>query len=268
MLSFRYVVINWSADGLLLFWFSCVFKQAPQWCVVLPVPLYIGSLVTGSLALREIATPGVTQDANELVNWLIIYRTVSVALCVTLTSLIAGRLVYSHRRLDSGSCNPKSRLLIVATMVVESAVLQTVFALVYVITVGLGSPLQNVFLPTLGQVQVVATMLIIYRVVRGRDATQELPHQSDLTQQTMSLRLNTAVATSFNSMGCELSASPTRSWRGFDSPRTLLPPPYAASPFHDHKTKIVPPLPSADAVHMLGLQGAGTKRTMTVRNVG
>lgn len=39
-------------------------------------------------------------------------------------------------------------------MLAQSAMLETVFTLVYVITVGLGSPLQNFFLPILGQVQV------------------------------------------------------------------------------------------------------------------
>lgn len=39
-------------------------------------------------------------------------------------------------------------------MLIKSAMLEIVSTLVYVITVGLGSPLQNIFLPILGQVQV------------------------------------------------------------------------------------------------------------------
>lgn len=39
-------------------------------------------------------------------------------------------------------------------MLAQSAMLETVFTLVYIITVGLDSPLQNAFLPILGQVQV------------------------------------------------------------------------------------------------------------------
>jgi hypothetical protein len=38
-------------------------------------------------------------------------------------------------------------------MLVESAALETVSTLIYIITVGIGNPLQNVFLPILGQVQ-------------------------------------------------------------------------------------------------------------------
>ncbi len=48
----------------------------------------------------------------------------------------------------------RSPLKDVAFMLAQSAMLETVFTLLYVITVGLGSPLQNLILPILGQVQV------------------------------------------------------------------------------------------------------------------
>ena len=110
--------------------------------------------VTGSLALRELATPGTIQSTNKLANWLVIYRTVSLSLCVILTSFITGRLIIVHRRGGSGLLRSKSPIGNIVRMLVESAALETASTLVYVITVGLGSPLQNVFLPILGQVQV------------------------------------------------------------------------------------------------------------------
>jgi uncharacterized membrane protein YidH (DUF202 family) len=112
--------------------------------------------VTGSLAIRELASPGTTQDTNTLANWLIIYRTVSLSLCIILTSLIAGHLLNFYRRSPRYRYS-KSPLKDVALMLVKSAMLEivsTLIILIYVITVGLGSPLQNVFLPILGQVQV------------------------------------------------------------------------------------------------------------------
>ena len=109
--------------------------------------------MTGSLALRELAYPGTTQDTNKLASWLIIYRAVSLSLCIILTSLIACRLMTIYRR-SPGICYSTSPLKDVASMLVRSAMLETVSTLVYVITVGLGSPLQDAFLPILGQVQV------------------------------------------------------------------------------------------------------------------
>ena len=109
--------------------------------------------MTGSLALRELASPGTTQDADKLVNWLIIYRTISLSLCIILTSLIAGHLLTVYRRSPRLPYS-KSPLKDVALMLIKSAMLEIVSTLVYVITVGLDSPLQNIFLPILGQVQV------------------------------------------------------------------------------------------------------------------
>jgi hypothetical protein len=109
--------------------------------------------VTGSIALRELAYPGTTQGTYKLANWLIIYRTVSLSLCIILTSLIAGRLIIAYRRSPVLRYST-SPLKEVALMLVKSAMLETVSTLVYVVTVGLGSPLQNGFLPILGQVQV------------------------------------------------------------------------------------------------------------------
>ena len=108
--------------------------------------------MTGSLALSRLAS-GTTQYSIELANWLIIYRTVSLSLCVILTSLIASRLITVYRRSPTLR-HTRSPLKNVTFMLAQSAILETVFTLVYVITVGFGSPLQNAFLPILGQVQV------------------------------------------------------------------------------------------------------------------
>jgi len=153
-----------------VFRFICIFERAPQWCV-LPAVLYLSSLgqsitfpvavrrvdlviiVTGSLALRQLASAGTTQYSNKLANWLIVYRTVSLSLCVILTSFITGRLITVYRR-SPGLRHARSPLKDVALILAQSAMLETVVTLIYVITVGLGSPLQNVFLPILGQVQV------------------------------------------------------------------------------------------------------------------
>lgn len=45
-------------------------------------------------------------------------------------------------------------------MLVESASLDTVSTLIYIIAVGINSPLQNVFLPILGQVQVSSAIVV------------------------------------------------------------------------------------------------------------
>jgi hypothetical protein len=116
--------------------------------------------VTGSLALRQLTIPGTTQKTNKLTNWLVIYRTISLSLGVLVTSSIIARLLYFHRTTGSVLRSPRSPILGIVAMLVESASLDTVSTLVYIITVGINSPLQNVFLPVLGQVQVRSSTIV------------------------------------------------------------------------------------------------------------
>ncbi|KAH9000876.1 hypothetical protein EDB86DRAFT_2771920, partial [Lactarius hatsudake] len=136
--------------------------------IVLSGELNFGITVTGSLALRQLAIPGTTQNTNKLANWLVVYRTVSLSLGVIVTLSIIARLLHFHRISGSVHRSPRSPFLRVVATLVESASLDTVSTLVYIIAVGINSPLQNVFLPVLGQVQVIAPMLILYRVAHGR----------------------------------------------------------------------------------------------------
>jgi hypothetical protein len=123
--------------------------------------LNFGVKVTGSLALNQLTTPGTTQKTNKLANWLVVYRTVSLSLGVIVTSSIIARLLYVHRRMGSVFRSPRSPYLGVVAMLVESASLDTVSTLVYIVTVGINSPLQNVFLPILGQVQVSSSIVAL-----------------------------------------------------------------------------------------------------------
>jgi len=160
-------------------------------------------------------------------------------------------------------------------MLAESAMLETVFTSVYVITVGLGSPLQNIFLPILGQIQVkhirhrnslflydvwnsqvIAPMLIIYRVVRrSREEMIGLTKHND-TGMTKPKRLRVNTAVSFAGTDYESSAPPTMSIRGCDSPS---PPPYAKDP-SDFPIRTVPQTPTAKPAHISTVQKLGMKQ--------
>ncbi|KAF8260766.1 hypothetical protein EI94DRAFT_875605 [Lactarius quietus] len=251
-----YVSINWTVDGVLVFRFYYIFGRN-LWWIWPPAFLYASSLVTGSLALHQLATPGMTQLTSKLANWLVVYRTVSLSLDVIVTSSIIARLLYFHRK----SCNPRSPLLGIVAMFVESASLTTVSTLLYIIAVGINSPLQNVFLPVLGQVQVIAPMLIFYRVAQGQDAVTEsmrtgtalLPKH--MKRPTPSISINT----DFSSMSSEYLPSPARSSRGmFESPRISYPPPYR---YQDFKRGTIPPSPSMDLGYIGEVQKLNTKRT-------
>ena len=72
-------------------------------------------------------------------------------------------------------------------MLVESASLETVSTLAYVITVGIGSPVQNVFLPILGQVQVSAFVIEVLFIPRWLiRLAGDCPDANNLSRRTKS----------------------------------------------------------------------------------
>jgi len=100
-------------------------------------------------------------------------------------------------------------------------------------------------------------MLVIHRVVlrRSREAMTGLPNQFNTSKP----KLQVSTAMSFAGMGQELSASPTISIRGCDSPYSSLPPPYAKYPFNDFAIGNFPQTPTAKPAHMSSVQKLGVK---------
>lgn len=88
----------------------------------------------------------------------IAYMALSLSINTILTLLIIIRLLQLRRVLfrTIGSSYSQTYTSLVA-LLVESAALYTIVALMTVITCGVGSPIQYVLLPMLGQLQVVCT---------------------------------------------------------------------------------------------------------------
>lgn len=83
------------------------------------------------------------------------YFWLSLALNVTMTVAICGRLLFYRRQVrqhleDAGG----SHYATIAAMCIESALIYSVFALCFLIPFSLDSPVQYIFLQALGEVQV------------------------------------------------------------------------------------------------------------------
>ncbi|KAK7472489.1 hypothetical protein VKT23_000604 [Stygiomarasmius scandens] len=92
-----------------------------------------------------------------------------MGLNVILTIFIVGRLLYARYRIKSSlGSRYGQNYLSVASMLVESAALYSIWALVFLITYARGSAAQNILLPPLGQIQAIAPLLILTRVISGR----------------------------------------------------------------------------------------------------
>lgn len=109
-----------------------------------------------SLMLWEIANPTAGFFSHASINYALTFWSISIGTTLLLTSLIVLRLMvmkYQLRKafVDKATSTP---YLSVSATLIESAFLYSVVALIFIITFARNSPVETLFLPLLGQVQV------------------------------------------------------------------------------------------------------------------
>ncbi|KAF9489036.1 hypothetical protein BDN71DRAFT_1512520 [Pleurotus eryngii] len=137
-----FILSNWPADGLL-----------------------VGNLAESALDSASLWT-SVTVDFG------LPHFSISASLNVLLTLLILLRLWFHNRSMKQTASMSASRSAIpyasIISMLVESSALYAVTSLLFIGSYGAGSNISALFLPILGQTQVIAPLLIISRVARQR----------------------------------------------------------------------------------------------------
>ncbi|KAF7315972.1 hypothetical protein MIND_00114100 [Mycena indigotica] len=173
-----YIVNSWFQDALLVYRFWMIYNRN-YYIIALPIVAFLSSMVLSSILIAELSQPGKTIWTKISVNLAIPYWSISISMTVILTALIAGRLLYMRYRLRHliGRAT-RTTYMTVSAMLVESAMIYSANALVFLISYGVNSPVQNLALPLLGQTQSIAPLLIILRVARGKawsgDTTNQL----------------------------------------------------------------------------------------------
>lgn len=175
-----FVVGNWLMDALLVWRCTVIYKDVGRlWVSVLlllPSLMLCTSIALGITLLVQTADSSPFAD----VNITLAYYVMSLSLNVIVTFLIVGRLLI-HRRQIAQALGPShaSSYTNIAAILIESASLYTLFAIMFLVPFGLSSSLANVFLQTVSQVQTVSSLLIIFRVATGRaweeDTSVQLP---------------------------------------------------------------------------------------------
>ncbi|KAH7927755.1 hypothetical protein BV22DRAFT_1006355 [Leucogyrophana mollusca] len=170
-----FVLANMCAESLLIWRCMVIFKDSRAVFRVAVTffssLLFAGSLGMGILWLIETSSSSeILFKTKKRVSYIVpFFFIASLVLNTIVSSLIAGRLIFLRRRLTSvagqalGSHYTNS-----AALVVESASLYTVFSLLFLIPFAAGSPIANAFLQIMGEVQIIAPLLIIYRVLEGK----------------------------------------------------------------------------------------------------
>ncbi|KAF8890924.1 hypothetical protein BD779DRAFT_1701192 [Infundibulicybe gibba] len=175
-----YVLSNWGADALLAWRYLVIFdgSRVRFWVVaMLPGLLLAGSFASGILFLKfAIARDSVMQHTVHLA-----YAVITLSLNFILTMMIVVRLfIYRQRIQNLMGKKHGTQYTDIISMLVESEALVVVFGILFVGTLRVPKALtaKAIALPLLVQIQVIAPLLIIFRVVQGsawkRDTMSQL----------------------------------------------------------------------------------------------
>ncbi|KAF8809157.1 hypothetical protein BYT27DRAFT_7094948 [Phlegmacium glaucopus] len=168
-----YVVGNWLADGMVIYRYMIIYKSSCQlpFCVVMTIPVlaYMASVSLSIVWFIQVSSPGSSPwSSSSTINFTVPYFWMSLSFNISMTIAICARLFYFRCRISRilGS-NYGMEYTSVAAIIVESSFLCSVFTLLFLIPFALNHPIQNVFIQLIGEVQIIAPLLITYRVANG-----------------------------------------------------------------------------------------------------
>ncbi|PPQ64154.1 hypothetical protein CVT24_008789 [Panaeolus cyanescens] len=164
-----YVLGQWFADGMVVWRCLVIYRSCryPSWLVMgVPILAYLGSIFVGVVWLQQIST---TNPWVSGTNFTLPYFWLSLALNIAMTIAICGRLMLHRWRMRKAlGSNAGADYTGIVTMLIESSALYACFSLCVLIPFALNSPIQNTFIQMLGEVQIIAPLLIVYCVASGQ----------------------------------------------------------------------------------------------------
>lgn len=163
-----YTLMTWLGDGLVLYRFLIIYNFK-KWLLVFPCLVYLAMMAMSICLVVSINAPGGDFWTTASLNFAIAFWSLSIGLNLGLTLLIAGRLFLMRNRVRRALGPEHSTAYTsILSMLIESAALYSTCGLVFIILYARNSPVQNIVLPPLGQIQGIAPLLIIFRVGSGK----------------------------------------------------------------------------------------------------
>ncbi|KAG1734760.1 uncharacterized protein EDB91DRAFT_587063 [Suillus paluster] len=166
---------NWLADLLMIWRCVVVYRDTRLHHVILGIGslMFITSLVTGTMWLVIMSSPTKATSGWMSIRFLFPYTCVALAINIIVSLLTVLRLLHHRRRL-SKILGPGHGAIYAsfAAIVIESASIYSICSLLYLIPFVVHNPLSDVFLQILGEAQIIASLLIIFRVAEGKAWTK------------------------------------------------------------------------------------------------
>ncbi|KAM5533526.1 hypothetical protein V8D89_012805 [Ganoderma adspersum] len=157
--------------------------------IAFPTVMLIASFVMGTLWTLQSSFPGLSLYSKQPLAFGTSYYAISLGLNIVLTALILVRLLMYRRthlaHLPSGHAQ---QYLSLATLIIESAALYSIFAIMFLVSYAMNKPINQVWLGFVQAAQQIATYLIIYRVANGTAWSKEAMESRTFTSNTLSLR--------------------------------------------------------------------------------
>ncbi|KII90713.1 hypothetical protein PLICRDRAFT_542310 [Plicaturopsis crispa FD-325 SS-3] len=147
-----YLVSTWLQDGLILYRFWLIWYRN-IYLIVLPALMYATSIVLSCILIADLT--GNSFWAPFSVDIGISFWAFSIVTNILLTVLIVARLLVMRYRLNKASqFKMYTPYMTLSTMLVESAFLYSATGLVFLVSYAVNSPVQNLALPALGQIEI------------------------------------------------------------------------------------------------------------------
>ncbi|EIW81714.1 hypothetical protein CONPUDRAFT_22219, partial [Coniophora puteana RWD-64-598 SS2] len=164
-----YIVNLWLQDGLLLYRFFVIFRKS-YYAMILPTTAFAVTMVLGSLLMASIANPENSFYSGSAFELALAYWSLSIGYTAIMTLAITTRLMYLRWKMKQtlGSDALSQPYVSVSAMLIEGAALYTINGLIFIVSFGLNSNIQNLAIELLGQTQSIAPLMIIYRLLRGQ----------------------------------------------------------------------------------------------------
>ncbi|KAJ7662324.1 hypothetical protein B0H17DRAFT_953220 [Mycena rosella] len=186
-----YIVMNWMASALVL-WRFTMFWGSNFWLSFVPVLMFLGSVASSIVFLLTISLPTDTTLVALGLQFGIAYWSLSLGLNVILSLSIATRILMIRRSMLRliGPAHSTQYVSIVA-MLVESAAIYAVWGVFFLICFARNTPLQNILVGMLGQVQGIAPVLIVFRVAQGQAWSQHTMQETNPPSHSVPIRIGT-----------------------------------------------------------------------------
>ncbi|KAG0699508.1 hypothetical protein DFH29DRAFT_44626 [Suillus ampliporus] len=170
-----YYSMEWLMQALLLHRCFVIWDRA-RYVMIPMLTFYAAILALSILILIQASTGAVFFKINTM----LLYLCMELGFTMIYTILVANRLLTMRGQMKQAMAQYDSSTYdTVVLMLIESAMLYSVFCIILIVSLALHSDgVKNLFFLSIGNIQGIAQLLIIIRVARGRAITHDWSTQS------------------------------------------------------------------------------------------